>query len=873
MTEKQAKDFLRNRLDVDLDNNSVVPSHVRDAVLVEYSVHGLVDIKRMLLEAMAIKEGRVRNNEDMVGSLPSQTLIQGATVSVDCMPTCLQKSTLSPEKIEELIFLKCTERLKNDHPHASLHKMFRESDGDPRTITRKGMRAVFHRFDILMAPAEFDAFYAKHDRGDGKIDVHSFLKVIMPAVNPDVNPFVPKDPTRVKMETTLSHVLAEMTGRRHDVSRLNGPTMTRSEQGFLQELQLEHPPSVSSTAPSAPAMVPSRPATATELNTRLNSGTHSRPQSARSRNHHPASETQSHVQQPHPPQHHYHHKSTSSIAQSTSNSSWNPLSSVATAVPDNHAYDPLLDDTASVITSTTSRSQYSPQKPAQRPKSASAASRPVSSAPSQHQQDFASTLLQALQHFQLHQTHDASQQRPQSAASAKPTTSTFVPSAPLSPPPSSHQSQRPASASSAFGGGRRIVSATSKSSVNHPSNQDDEDEVRTVATSVTTEKYRDRASQRPHTASAAISASSRAPYNDHTVPHSANGISHAHHEIDTSESSYHLQQSEKLLALAEAYARATGVLPAAGSSTTSTATPTKSSVTYGMNGHRIQNQHPVADDRTVKSSKSAVPSRPSSASSRRSSVEQAQMSQKQKLLAALMANRPKQVKPHKIQEPQPPQYNPATLSFKHLKVHVPHVDTYAPPSHPGAGTQSPWEETMASEFTVASHSQQQPPHVRRQHDDAPATARTTSSTSTTVHGAPFSSRTSTSNQSKASSKKTSQRPQVFLHNSKKFVFGGRKQPPAAVNPLNESLMADYRLRRRALTTSHQEYGVFVRQLQKAMKSRQRLYARQKQLEDEEHAYQEALRQQQQQGPSPRCQYYQHTSFGASMSPRPHTAAM
>lgn len=245
MTETQTKEFLRQKLHIDLDQ---LPREFIEEFHQEYRVNGLIDIKRVMTEAMSIREEKVRGAAfaDAIGVLPQQTLLNGALVTVDRMPSSLSKARMSPEKIEELIYSKCIERLKNEHPHASLHKMFREAGSgdsfstDSRTITRRGLRTVFSKFDIIMSEIEFDAFFAKHDRGDGKIDTHFFLKCIMPPMDVDSNPFTPKDPATVKMEMNLAHVMEDMTGKRREVSYLNGIQHTRVEGDFLRSLK---PPS------------------------------------------------------------------------------------------------------------------------------------------------------------------------------------------------------------------------------------------------------------------------------------------------------------------------------------------------------------------------------------------------------------------------------------------------------------------------------------------------------------------------------------------------------------------------------------------------------------------------------------------------------
>lgn len=257
MTLEQAKDFFASKLNIHFDK---LPVAMQQDVLQEYVDSNLLDIKRIIMDAMTVKEDKVRSMGDAVGVLSSQTLANGAAVSVDAMPTSLKKFVWTPQRIEEMIVHKCEERQKTDHPHATLYKLFRENvvgndsnngvsgsithsnslgtnRDNQHCITRKGMKSVLHRFDILVTTEEFEAFYLKHANADGMIDVHQFLRRLMPPPSLDHNPFTPKDPMTIKQQQALASAVEELTGKRRDVSALNGPSFTRIDTKFLQSME------------------------------------------------------------------------------------------------------------------------------------------------------------------------------------------------------------------------------------------------------------------------------------------------------------------------------------------------------------------------------------------------------------------------------------------------------------------------------------------------------------------------------------------------------------------------------------------------------------------------------------------------------------
>lgn len=63
---------------------------------------------------------------------------------------------------------------------------------------------------------------------------------------------------------------------------------------------------------------------------------------------------------------------------------------------------------------------------------------------------------------------------------------------------------------------------------------------------------------------------------------------------------------------------------------------------------------------------------------------------------------------------------------------------------------------------------------------------------------------------------------------KKFVYSGRSYR-MPIDPLNQNLRELYRFRGKNIATTHEEYGLFVKNLSRAIKSRTDLYNKQKVL--------------------------------------------
>lgn len=231
MTADQARLYFKKKLQFDIDAFS---AELVSQVLHAYSANNLVDVKRILTEAMSIKDPTVSaQNEPVFGT---QTLLNGSMVTVTKMPASLKQLRMSPEAIESILRAKCNERLKDSLPHASLYKMFRDSGADTKTITRKGMLKVLNLLDIITDERDFEAFSAKHDRGDGNIDIHEFLRRLLPADNVDSNAFVPKDPAVAHTEVVISNALRQVTGHQREVGNLNGTVTSRLDMSFINDM-------------------------------------------------------------------------------------------------------------------------------------------------------------------------------------------------------------------------------------------------------------------------------------------------------------------------------------------------------------------------------------------------------------------------------------------------------------------------------------------------------------------------------------------------------------------------------------------------------------------------------------------------------------
>lgn len=237
MTFEQAKLYFRRKLHFDLDQFS--PDLILQ-VLRAYTHNGLVDMKKVFLEAMAIKSAPDPTSESD-DALMHQPLLNGAIVTVTKPPVALQYVRQTPEDIEAALCAKCQERLQcSTQPHAYLHKIFSDPDSDGRTISRRAIHKVLRTFDILLDQRDFDAFFAKHDRGDGHIDVPLLLRRLLPAVDLNENPFLPKSPSTVRVEQHVAQALKSVTGHQREVGNLNGGTTGRLHPDLLRPKTAAH---------------------------------------------------------------------------------------------------------------------------------------------------------------------------------------------------------------------------------------------------------------------------------------------------------------------------------------------------------------------------------------------------------------------------------------------------------------------------------------------------------------------------------------------------------------------------------------------------------------------------------------------------------
>jgi trimeric autotransporter adhesin len=152
------------------------------------------------------------------------------------LPACLAGSRLTPDDIEQLLRVKCNERTANQHPHSTLQKLFRGSEQSTRVITKAGLRRALGMFDILAEEDAFLAYFSRHDRGDGLIDMQKFLKILLPPENPNDNPLMPKDLADQLHEVQLNSVFKQVTGHRRDAGNLNGPLSSRLHKDFVGQM-------------------------------------------------------------------------------------------------------------------------------------------------------------------------------------------------------------------------------------------------------------------------------------------------------------------------------------------------------------------------------------------------------------------------------------------------------------------------------------------------------------------------------------------------------------------------------------------------------------------------------------------------------------
>ena len=192
---------------------------VMKLTLSHYYVDGLIDLRKMLYDTMAFsKDGKLALNARHRSN---------AIIESNELPCSIRAIKLDPEKVEEMLVLKINERAKNNNPLSTLHKLFKDGGQTTKTVNKGAMQSLFSRFDILISQQDFDEFYSRHDRGDGLVDVRQFLKKLIPAPNYAENPLAPKSVDEISRQTNLAQELAMLTGRKREVSSINGVTDIR----------------------------------------------------------------------------------------------------------------------------------------------------------------------------------------------------------------------------------------------------------------------------------------------------------------------------------------------------------------------------------------------------------------------------------------------------------------------------------------------------------------------------------------------------------------------------------------------------------------------------------------------------------------------
>lgn len=109
------------------------------------------------------------------------------------------------------------------------------SNTDVSLISKNGMRRLLiNAFDIYCNDRDFEAFFRSHENGEGYIEVKKLIWRLFPKLDLNVNPFMPKCKFDNYAERLFSEHLSQATGRRREVSGLNGPSYTRLAKGFIE---------------------------------------------------------------------------------------------------------------------------------------------------------------------------------------------------------------------------------------------------------------------------------------------------------------------------------------------------------------------------------------------------------------------------------------------------------------------------------------------------------------------------------------------------------------------------------------------------------------------------------------------------------------
>eukprot|EP01041_Mallomonas_annulata_P001828 gene1828-3540_t len=205
-----------------------------EEVEADYSDGHLIDVRRLLHDAMCVSDGssRLALNKSLFGNTRSY---------VTQIPECVRGQRSTPAQIEEKFRWKILERAKRRTPIMSqLHVLFRQDEkgyGDVMhvpniansVISKDSMKKALASFDIIAREDDFDEFFSGHDRGDGYANFREFVQRIFPSENHEENPFFPKNTKDFKNHVKFSRQLSAMTGEKRDVPSLTGISGLRME--------------------------------------------------------------------------------------------------------------------------------------------------------------------------------------------------------------------------------------------------------------------------------------------------------------------------------------------------------------------------------------------------------------------------------------------------------------------------------------------------------------------------------------------------------------------------------------------------------------------------------------------------------------------
>jgi hypothetical protein len=156
MTNELAKSFFEKKL------NIRVESEMLNLLKEYFPSNGLIDMKRLMYTTMNLEDSTSMNHTN-------HSLINGAAVHVDYLPESLKRTKYTPKQIEEMLFSKISERLKNNHPFSYLHRMFQDSvEVSSELVGKEKIRSVMQKFDIIVSDEDFENFIRSHSRSDGK---------------------------------------------------------------------------------------------------------------------------------------------------------------------------------------------------------------------------------------------------------------------------------------------------------------------------------------------------------------------------------------------------------------------------------------------------------------------------------------------------------------------------------------------------------------------------------------------------------------------------------------------------------------------------------------------------------------------------------